>query len=59
MVGDFGWEHEGRKSQVGAVKSLFFNILVHYLKASFYIAGPNIHTAADECQVRFPFYEVK
>ena len=20
MVGDFGWEHEGRKSRVGAVK---------------------------------------
>ena len=22
MVGDFGWEHEGRKSQVGAVNLL-------------------------------------
>ena len=21
MVGDFGWEHEGRKSRVGTVKS--------------------------------------
>ena len=25
MVGDFGWEHEGRKSRVGTVKTLVFH----------------------------------